>query len=353
LATSRIPLAYVGGRVVDDAVLDPLREARLQLVHGLAHGARQPQRVRSGRLEDSHGHGVVVVQQRAQRVPARGQLDAGHVAQPYDLSVGAGLDDDVTELLRVRQPPVRVHGQGVVDAIRRGRAAHYAGGDLRVLFADGGDHVPRRQPARRHLLRVQPDAHGVVAGAEDLDLARARDARQRVLHLQHGVVAQVDHVVTVVRRHQVHDHGDVRRALHGGHALLPHLVGQARQRLADAVLHLHLRQVHVGTHPEGDGQREDAVRRGLRRHVQHVLDAVDLLLQRRGHGLGQDARVGAGIRGPHDHRRRHHLRVLADGEGEHRDAARHHDDDGEHRREGGPVDEEAREAHAWFLRSGV
>ena len=73
----------------------------------------------------------------------------------------------------------------------------------------------------------------------------------------------------------------------GGDAELAHLLRQAGQRLAHAVLHLHLRQVDVGADLEGDGEREHAVRGGLRRHVEHVLDAVDLLLERRRDGLGR------------------------------------------------------------------
>ncbi len=225
-----------------------------QLVHGLAHRARHLERVRARRLEDAHRDRVLVVEHRAQRVAARRQLDARDVAEARDLSAGAGLDDDVAELVLGGQPAARVDGQREVDRAVHGHAADHAGRDLHVLVADGADDVGRRQAARRDLVGIEPDAHGVVAGAEDHHLAHARDARQHVLHLQHGVVAQVHHVVAVVGRHQVHDHRDVGRALDGGDAELPHLLGQARQRLADAVLHLHLREVDVGAHAEGDGQ---------------------------------------------------------------------------------------------------
>ncbi len=60
----------------------------------------------------------------------------------------------------------------------------------------------------------------------------------------------------------------------------------------------------------------------LRRHVEHVLDAIDLLLQRGGDGLGEHPRVGAGIDGPDHDRRRHYLGILADRQREHRDAGR-------------------------------
>ena len=50
----------------------------------------------------------------------------------------------------------------------------------------------------------------------------------------------------------------------------------------------------------------------LRRHVEHVLDAVDLLLDRRRDRVGHDLGAGAGIGRRHLNRRRRHVRVLRD-----------------------------------------
>ena len=115
----------------------------------------------------------------------------------------------------------------------------------------------------------------------------------RSLTLQHRVVAQVGHVVAAVRRQQVHDHRQVGRALDRGDAEPAHFLGQARLGLRDAVLHQLLRLVGVGAELEGDGQRHQAVGGRLAAHVEHVLDAVDLLLERRRHRLGDHLRVGA------------------------------------------------------------
>ena len=78
--------------------------------------------------------------------------------------------------------------------------------------------------------------------------------REHVLDLEHGVVAQVDDVVALVGRDEVHHHREVGRALDGGDAELAHFLRQPGQRLADPVLHLHLRQVDVGADLEGDGE---------------------------------------------------------------------------------------------------
>ena len=59
----------------------------------------------------------------------------------------------------------------------------------------GGGHA---QP--RHLVRVEPDAHAVVARAEDAHQADAGNARERVLHIQQRVVAEEDGVVAALGR---------------------------------------------------------------------------------------------------------------------------------------------------------
>ena len=71
------------------------------------------------------------------------------------------------------------------------------------------------------------------------------------------------------------------------------------------VLHQDLGLVEVGADLEGDRQLVRAVAGAGRGHVEHALDAVDLLLDRRGDGVGEDLGVGAGVgRGDQDRRRR-------------------------------------------------
>ena len=194
-----------------------------------------------------------------------------------------------------------------------GRRADLARGHLHVLLADGGDHVAGGEVARGHFLRVEPHAHGVVAGAEHAHVTHAVQPRERVAHVQRGVVAQIQRVVAAVGRGQVHHHEERRRTLQRGNADGAHFFGQARQRLCHAVLHLYLGAVDVRADAEGDGQRQRAVDRRLRGHVEHVFDADDFLLERCGDRFGNDLGVGAGVGGAHHHRGRHHFRVLADG----------------------------------------
>jgi len=69
---------------------------------------------------------------RARRAPRHG---ADHFA------AGTGLDDDVAELVFIRQAPGRIQRE-LEGGSGGGRAANLARGHLDILLADGADDVP-------------------------------------------------------------------------------------------------------------------------------------------------------------------------------------------------------------------
>ena len=207
---------------------------------------------------------------------------------------------------------------------------------------------PAVSPRAASLVGIDPDTHRIVAGAEYQRLADPRQAGKLVFYAQRRVVAQVDAVVAAVRRGQVHDHRQVRRLFLGGDAEPPHVLGQPRQRLVDAVLHLHLREVGVGARLKGHRQPQYAVAARDRLHVHHVLDAVDRLFQRRCDRLRDLLGVGARIYRAHLHGRRHDVRIFADREQRHGDQPRDEDHDRQDCREDRAVDEKLCEIHDVF-----
>ena len=206
------------------------------------------------------------------------------------------LDDDIAELARVLEAALRRHRifEGVVAGVRR-RRADRAARDLHVLLAQRLHDVARRHAVGRELFGIEPDAQRIFALAEDDEVADAVEAQQHVAHPRAGIVRDIELVVGVVRRQHVHDHHQVGRALGGGDAEAAHLFRQPRLGDRHAVLHQHLRLIEIGAELEGDGQRHRAVAGRIGGHVEHVLDAVDLLLDRRRDGLGDRLGIGAGI----------------------------------------------------------
>ncbi len=137
-------LAHEHRRVVDDVVVDALGELLREPRHRLAHLVRDVDRVAAGTLVDRNRGRGLAVEQRAQRVGARAELDARDVAQARDLTVLADLDRDVLELFLRDEPALRVDQQLEVGAVRRRRRAELARGHLHVLRADRAHDVARR-----------------------------------------------------------------------------------------------------------------------------------------------------------------------------------------------------------------
>ena len=182
-----------------------------------------------------------------------------------------------------------------------------------LLLADRGDDVAGGQAARRHLGRIEPRAHRILAFTADDDVGDAWKARQFILHTQRGIVGHVERIVTIAGGAHMHDHQDVGRGLVRHNAYALHLLRQSGQRARDAVLHLNLRDIGIGSLLEGNRDRHAPVGRRLRTHVEHVLDAVDRLFERRGDGFGYDLRAGSRIGGRDLHRWRRDRGILAQG----------------------------------------
>ncbi len=191
------------------------------------------------------------------------------------------------------------HADLVRLSLTRGRVADAAGGDLNVLLAQRIDDVAGGQLARGQLGRVEPEAHRVLAFAEDHDVADAGKALERVLHVDVDVVAHEERVVSAgLAVHASAEH-EVRRLFLDGDAGRPHLGRHASDRLVDAILDVDRGEIDVTGHVEGDVDLADAGVRARRGHVEHALDAVNRLLERcRDCGFDRLG-VGAGVERRH------------------------------------------------------
>ena len=269
------------------------------------------------------------------------ELDARDVAEAHDRAVRIQAHDDLRELLRRQEPPLGADRVRELLALRRRLGADLSRGVHRALLLDRARQVGDRQAELRELIGVDPDAHRVLGRAEVEDLPDAVDPVERVVDVDERVVPEEEAVVRPLRR--VERDEDERRALRlaVGEPELVHLDREARQRLRDAVLGVHLVGVAVGADVERDPHGDRAVVRVDRLQVQHVLDAVHLLLDRRRDRLLDRERVGARVRGLDLDERRDDVGKLLDGQAEHRDEPAEDRQDRDDDRDDGPVDEEA------------
>ena len=135
------------------------------------------------------------------------------------------------------------------------------------------------------------------------------------------------------------------------HAQSLDIFGKARQCILHAVLRQHLRDVAVRANAERDGYREVAVAGRLTAHVEHVLDAIDLLFERGRYCAGYSVRRRTRIRRRDVHCRWDDFRILCDREDRERAETQQRHEGAEHSREARAINEEMREAHVEQLGS--
>ena len=330
--------------IVDDGVFDAGREPLRQLRHQIGDALGGVERIGARPLKNRQRDRGVMVEIGVRRVVERGELDVGDVAQPHHRA-GRFFDDDIAELRRRIEPAERLHRDLKRARMRHRRLIEHAGGDLDVLRLQRIGHVGCGQAERLQAVRIEPDAHRIIAAAEHGDRADAVDAGERIGDFERGVVRNEQGIARLVGRIKMHDHHQVGRGFCHRDADIADVGRQPRLRDGDAVLDLHLGDVEVGAEVERHLDRKAPVRRRIGRHIEHVLDAVDLLLHRRDHRGGDDFGAGAGILpGDVDDRRRD-LGILRDRQARERHAAQDHEDDRDHGGKDRPIDEEVRDAH--------
>ena len=305
-------LLHEFGGVEGNGGHEPGRKLRRERRHLLVHRAGHLERIRAGGLEDRQAGRRLSIEREDLTIGLRPELDGGDVAHPRDLPGLAGLHDHRREFGRIAELARDI--ERVLERLARGRGrrADLAGGDLLALLLQRLDHVLRHEPARPHLVGIEPDAHRVLAGPEHDDIADARQPGDLVLELDGREIGEIETVVALVRRGQRHDLQDRRRILLHDHALRLHRLRQRGQRARDPVLHQDLRDVEIDADLERHRQRVGAVGGAVGLHVDHALDAVHLLLDRQGDGVDDGAGAGAGITRGDLHGRGHDVGILRD-----------------------------------------
>ena len=231
------------GRVVDDVIGQAGREPAFHIRQSLEDGIGGLESISARPLEDADRDGALLAQVCVDSVVLCTQLNVADVAQTGHLTVLAGLDNNVLKLTRLHQPAQRLQVHLECARVWHRRLVEHARRHLEILCSHSGGDLRTGHIARRDLVRIEPDAHGVLARAEHLHVAHAVDALEHVDQLQCRVVRNIKLIPRIIRREHMDDHQEVRRVLSRRHAKTAHLLRQSRFRRRDAVLHQHLRLV--------------------------------------------------------------------------------------------------------------
>ena len=165
-----------------------------------------------------------------------------------------------------------------------GLLTELSGGDLDVLLGEGVGDVERGEAAGGEPAGIEPEAHGVLALAEDDDVADARNTLEGILDVDVKVVGDEGLRERVIRGDEAGGEDEVGVRLGDGDAGVVDGGGQTALGGGDAVLHVDGGDVEVVAGLKGDGDGGGAVVRAGGAHVPHALDAVDGLLEDGGDG---------------------------------------------------------------------
>ena len=259
------------------------------------------------------------------------------------------LDDDVFELQRIGQAPDHSQGDLEVLLLVGRRTAQLTGRNFDVLFLQRSHHVGGGQLPRRQLRGIEPDAHRILALAEDHHIAHARYALQRVFHVDVEIVRDVLVRKAVVGRIEPGGKHKVGIRLGNGDAGVLDLLRQTALRRGDAVLHVDRGDVQVVAGAKGHVDRAGAVVRTRRGDVVHALDAVDLLLQWNRYRRLHHLRVRANVIAGNGDLRRRQVRVERDRQRRNADSARQNDQQRADGRKNWPLNKEINQCSSRFL----
>ena len=127
------------------------------------------------------------------------ELDVRDFAEAHQVAAFAAADDQLAEIARRVQAGVRVQREFALAGFDA------AGGQLDVLGAQRILDVLHGEPARRHRLAVEPDAHREAALAADADLRDALDDGEAIDEVALRVVGQLQLRAAVALQVQPHD----------------------------------------------------------------------------------------------------------------------------------------------------
>ena len=175
--------------VESNVIFEPWRKALRQPrqfdPHGLVHvqgiGRRQLAHADSDCLESAVPQLSAVI--------FGAQFGPPNIFHANQRSVAPGFENDVLKLRGLAQPADSPHADLEHLVLRRRLLSHLARGDLDVLLRQRRNHIRRRQSPCRQTRRIKPQAHGVLALAEDDDVGHTMDALQRILHVNVEVIA--------------------------------------------------------------------------------------------------------------------------------------------------------------------
>src|SRR5580700_425808 len=335
-------------RVESDYVLDAGRKRFRKLDKRCPGRFVYLQRIGIRELLHADTDGLMPTVQKVRVVAFRADFRAPNIFEFHDPFAGV-LDDDAFEFLRFREPSN--HTKRHLKLLLRigGRAAQLSSGYFDVLLLQSGDHVGGGKLPCSQLCRVEPNAHGVLALAEEDNVADPRDSLQGIFDVEVHVVGNVLVRKAVIGRVESGGKNEVGICLGDGHACVLDFLRQAALCRRYPVLHVDRGNVQVISGAERHIDVAGAVVRTGGGDVVHPLDAVNLLLQGNRNGGFDHLRVRTDVVAGDGDLRWRQIRVQRDRQTGDGNRPRQNNQQGAYRRKNWPLYEKINQVYTSFF----
>ena len=190
-------------------ITDALRKRFCQFCHACLYSLCHIQRIGTGKLIDGYPRRRLSFQSRNHVVLLTTQLNTSHILQSKNPSTIFHPKDDFAKLSGSSQAPLYIQGilKSIVTRTTK-RLAYITGRHFHILCLNSRIHLLGADITDTHGFRIQPNAHGVIAGSHDIDRPYPRHTRQLVYQIQVGIVRQIKTIVNAVSCKRQH-HYDV------------------------------------------------------------------------------------------------------------------------------------------------
>ena len=283
--------------------------------------------IRVGELSDADADGVTPVKHKVRAVIFGAEFGATDILQANQRSVGVCFQNDVFELRRFSEPPDGAHADLKFLSSLDWRLSNLAGSDVDVLLLQRAHRVGRGQSPAGHAHRIEPEAHGIFALAENDHVRNAGHAFQRVFDVNVEVIAHEERRVASFRREDGRAQHEIAGGLHDGDAGGLHRVGQPSLGGVDAILNVDRGQIGVAIEVESRSNRAHPVAAAGRGDVLHSLGAVDLLFEWDGHRAFHGLSAGSDVNACNGNLRRRQGGKLGDWQSGNYGRARENDEE--------------------------
>ncbi len=234
------------------------------------------------------------------------QLNFCHILQTKDVSFHIRADYDILKLLN------RLETSGVFHRILIslvGILSQSTGCSLNILSSQHAGDIRRYQIVLHHRRRIHPYSDGILA-SEHLELTDSIDQHYLRLNIDRSIVGQESIIICIIRRiYRKYLKHRILPLLHE-YSVLLHLGREKGKSLLDSILDIDRGHIRIRPLLENDIDRSFTGIGGVGTHIEHILNTVDCLFQRRNDRLHNSLGIRAEESCRNTNSRRGYVRIL-------------------------------------------